>query len=514
MLSRRRFLAATAAVSLGAPAVLRAQPMRFAAWPFRLGVAAGDPTSDGMVLWTRLCPEPADVRGGMPMTPIAVSWEVATDKAFASIVASGEATAWPDLAHSVHVEVAGLQPDRPYFYRFHCGGERSDTGAARTLPAPGAAVGRIRFAVAGCQQYEDGLYTAWRRLAADPDLAFCYHFGDYIYENREYLSPTDRARAPAVRHHDAPECFSLDDYRRRYTLYKQDADLQAAHRALAMFPTFDDHEVQNDWTSNHGPAGTPPEIFLLRRASALQAWYEHMPVRARSMPHGGMIEMARSARIGTLLDLRLLDTRQFRTAQPCGGGFRPVCAGINDPGAQIIGGPAEQALAKALARPETRWTALAQQVMMMDLDRRTADAPSKIVNIDTWAGYAVPRARVLDHLGGRGDVVVLTGDEHQNFAGHLRDSRGRTVAVEFVSTSISSGGDGSDKRSGTDRILAENDCLTFMNDQRGFTVCEVTPDRWSTDFMVLDRVSSPGGTLSRRARFSMERGNPMLVQDA
>lgn len=514
MFSRRQFLAATLAAPLaGAPAILRAQPMRFAAWPFRLGIASGDPTPDGLVLWTRLAPEPMAPDGGMPMVPIAVTWEVSTQSSFATIAATGEATAWPDLAHSVHVEVKGLQPDRPYYYRFRCGGERSDTGRARTLPMPGTEVKRVRFAFAGCQLYETGYYTGWARMAEDEDLAFCYHYGDYIYENRDYESPTDRPRAPSVRHHGSQACYSLDDYRRRYSLYKQDADLQAAHRALAMFPTFDDHEVQNDWTSDHGPAGTPPEVFLLRRAAALQAWYEHMPVRARSLPRGGMIDMARSARIGTLLDLRLLDTRQFRTDQPCGGGFRPICAGVGDASAQIMGQAQEKTLFEALARPETRWTGLAQQVMVMDLDRRTGDEPEKILNLDSWAGYSVPRARVLDHLGGRGDVVVMTGDEHQNFAGHLRDSKGRDVAVEFVSTSISSGGDGSDKRAGTDKMMAENDCLAFMNDQRGYTVCEVTPDRWSADFMVLDRVSTPGGTLSRRARWSMERGKPKLFAE-
>ncbi len=161
MFSRRQILAATlVAPFAAAPPILRAQPMRFAAWPFRLGIAAGDPSPDGLVLWTRLAPEPMAPDGGMPMVPIPVTWEVSAQPNFAAIAATGEATAWPDLAHSVHVEVTGLQPDRLYYYRFRCGGERSDTGQARTLPAPGAQVKQARFAFAGCQLYETGYYTA------------------------------------------------------------------------------------------------------------------------------------------------------------------------------------------------------------------------------------------------------------------------------------------------------------------------------------------------------------------
>ena len=125
--------------------------------PFQLGIASGDPAADGFVLWTRLAPEPLAPNGGMIMAPVRVQWEVAEDEGFKTLAAKGDAIAHPELAHAVHVEVTGLRPDRPYWYRFHCGNERSLAGRSRTLPLPGAPTDRARFVVAGCQNYEQGL---------------------------------------------------------------------------------------------------------------------------------------------------------------------------------------------------------------------------------------------------------------------------------------------------------------------------------------------------------------------
>jgi alkaline phosphatase D len=125
------------------------------------------------------------------------------------------------------------------------------------------------------------------------------------------------------------------------------------------------------------------------------------------------------------------------------------------------------------------------------------------------AGYGAPRRRLLARMRGLGNVVVLTGDEHQNFAGLLHD-RDVPVAVEFVATSISSEGDGADRRAGSDRILAENPQIKFINSQRGYLTCDVTPDEWRTNFMVIDQVSTPGGALSKRATLATARGEVAL----
>lgn len=509
MLTRRQFVAGAAATAFAAPAILRAQTI-WREYPFSLGVAAGDPSSDGFVIWTRLAPEPLDQHGGMAMSPMPVKWEVASDDRFATIVRQGEELARPELAHSIHVELTGLEPDRPYWYRFDAGGERSIHGRARTLPAAGASPQALRFGVAGCQNYEDGYYTAYRHMARE-DLAFVYHYGDYIYEYRGGAVRPGRGGGiiAAVREHVGDLIHDIADYRRRYAQYKSDPDLQRAHAAHAFFLTFDDHEIRDNWVQDIDDQ-TPPEIFRIRRLQALQAWYEHLPVRRASMPRFGEVALRRSARFGDLVELDFLDTRQFRSNQPCDDGFKPVCAEVRTPDATILGAEQEAWLNRNLARRDVHWNCLAQQIMMMSLDRRTRDEPEPIRNMDTWAAYEVPRQRLLNRMRGLNNVVVLTGDEHQNFAGLLHD-RDEPVAVEFVATSISSGGDGQDRRFGSDRILAGNPQLKFINDQRGYLTCEVTPDEWRTQVMVMDRVRTPDGSIARRATLTVPHGAPSIA---
>ncbi|TVV75374.1 alkaline phosphatase D family protein [Sphingomonas solaris] len=507
-LTRRTLLTGAGALLAGAPAILRAQ-ITGPGDPFPLGVAAGDPAPDGFVIWTRLAPDPLAEHGGMPMIPVPVQWEVSTDPRFTQVAMRGEAIARPELAHAVHIEVTGLAADRPYYYRFTIGRERSLTGRARTAPPAGSRIDRLRIASVGCQHYEDGLYTAYRHLAGE-DVGFVFHYGDYIYEGRGRDRRTDALGLPVatVRRYVGDEIYDLADYRRRYAQTKLDPDLQAAHAMHAFVATFDDHEIDNNWTGDGDQDGTPPEIFLLRRQAALQAWYEHMPVRRASLPHGPAIAMARRLAWGDLADFRFLDTRQFRTRQPCGDGFGPACPGVESDAARVLD-PAQQ---KAAGLPAAGlWTVFAQQVMMMTMDRRrTAAEPTPIMNLDTWAAYARPREQFLASLGRRPDVIVLTGDEHQNFAGEVRDKAGRPVAIEFVATSITSGGDGQDRRAGSDVMLANNPHLKFINDQRGYVVCDIGREGWNTDYMVLDRVSAPGGTLSRRIRMTVPRGETVV----
>ncbi|WP_114951955.1 alkaline phosphatase D family protein [Sphingosinicella terrae] len=514
MLSRRHFIAGATASLVAAPAILRAQSI-WRDYPFSLGVAAGDPAADGFVIWTRLAPRPLDPHGGMAMAPMPVKWQVATEPRFDTVVREGEALARPELGHSVHVELEGLEPDRPYWYRFEAGGERSINGQARTLPRTGAAPEALRFGVAGCQNYEAGFYTAYRHLAEE-ELAFVYHYGDYIYEYRgDAIRPGwSGDLIVAARQGVGQDAFDLADYRQRYALYKSDPDLQRAHAAFAFFHTFDDHEVTNNWVQDIDPDGAPPELFRTRRAMALQAWYENLPVRRTMMPRFGATSAHRQVRYGDLAEIDLLDTRQYRSDQPCGDGFRPVCAEVTSADAQVLGAEQEAWLARNLSRSQARWNCLAQQVMMMSVDRRRTpdEAPEKLLNLDTWAAYEVPRQRLLARLRGLDNVVVLTGDEHQNWAGELHDDRDRRVAVEFVATSISSGGDGSDLRPGSDHILAANPQLKFLNDQRGYLTCDVGRDEWRTNFMVVDRVSTPGGALSKRATWAVARGETTLRQ--
>lgn len=521
-LSRRTLLrcfGASAVVAFGLPMLTRpalADPV-FADYPFQLGVASGDPAADGFVIWTRLAPDPFAIGHGMPSQAVEVNWEVAEDPGFRTVVQKGVAIARPELGHAVHVEVAGLAPDRPYHYRFVAGSERSLHGRARTLPAAGQAVDRVRFAVAGCQHYEQGFFTAYRDLAAKrPDFVFCY--GDYIYEGRSsriWNSSAGPVENP--RQHVGGEIYSIDDYRRRYAQVKMDADLQAAHAAAPWFVTWDDHEVDNNWVADIDQDGTPEPIFALRRQMAMQAYYEHMPLRASSLPIGRHMQIYRHARWGNLLDLNVLDTRQYRTDQPCDDRWGTPCPDVTRREAEVLGARQHAWLMGNLTKSQARWNVLAQQIMVMDLDRNPA-GPEPTENLDSWAGYRVPRARLLEDMRRArvANAIVLTGDEHQHYAGELhvdgRRPAAQPVATEFVATSISSGGDGEDQRAQTIEIQRHNPQLKFHNSRRGYLLCDVTPERWETDFVVLDKVSARGGTSSSAAKLVVASGDQRLQQ--
>jgi alkaline phosphatase D len=512
---RRQFIGVLAlAAGSSAWAQQAARPPRLPGYPFMLGVAAGDPDSAGFVIWTRLAPLPGMPRAGLDPVAYPVGWEVAADEGFARIVQRGEVLARPELGHSVHVTLGGLEPGRPWHYRFRIGDAVSPTGRARTLPAAGADVARVRLAVAGCQDYQSGLYTAYADIAgADVDALF--HYGDYIYEGGPAPSRFDAERGEvraSVRLHDGPTLFSLDDYRGRYTLIRRDPDLQAAHASTAFLCSFDDHETSNNWVGDIDQANTPPEYFRLRRAAAMQAWYEFMPVRADAIPVNGFSGPWRQYRYGRLLDARMLNTRNWRTDQPCDDRYGSMCPEVARRDAQVLGAAQEAWLTKGLRASETRWNALFQQIMMMDLDRARAD--TKTLNVDTWAGYQVPRDRLLGKLQGVSNLVVLTGDEHQHFAGEVRPTGARPdtqpSAIEFVTTSISSGSDGPGERREHAEILRRNPALKYVRDERGWTLMTVTPDGWQADMRVVDTIRRAGGKASTAASWRVSAGTPRL----
>ncbi len=515
-MSRRRFLQGMVAgggLAL-APLGLRAIAATAGGTPFALGIASGDPAHDGFVIWTKLAPRPADPDGGLTAKPIHVEWIIASDESMRRVVRSGRAAASPELGHAVHVELTGLEPAREYFYRFVALGEQSPIGRTKTLPAPGSNMAELRFAAAGCQKYEDGYYTAWRQIAEErPD--FVFHYGDYIYE---YNAPASRARPPVVR--TVPgvtgESHTLDEYRQRYAAYKLDPDLQAAHAAAPFIASFDDHEVRNNWAGEFGGARETTALFLQRRAAAFQAWYEHMPLRRAQLPHGPNIVAYRRIRVGNLLTLNVLDTRQYRSRQACGGGRKPVCPEALDSARTMLGEAQERWLYDGFRADHARWTCLAQQVPLM---RRDSDPDPTVysIELDKWSGAAAARQRLLDavHEARLRNLIVVTGDVHHHCVGELKqnfdDEKSATLGVEFIGTSITSGGDGADITARLQARLAQDPHVRFYNNQRGYVQHVVRPDRWQADVRVVDRVSTPGGQVSTRRRFIVEHGRPGLV---
>ena len=494
-------------------------PSSFKTNPFTLGVASGDPAADGFVIWTRLAPEPLHPRGGMFVTPVEVQWEVAADPGMKQIVQSGIAIARLELAHSVHVEIEGLAPERDYFYRFVAGGAESAIGRARTFPAAGAKVAQLRFGVAGCQQWERGFYTAWRGIAEE-NFDFFFHYGDYIYEFAFISIDRDGRALPRLMPKNFFSCFTLPEYRLRYSLYKSDADLQAAHASCPFLPSFDDHEVMDNWAADIDERNSPPEAFLFRRQAAFQAWYEHMPVRRAQLPRGPDILAYRRLRFGELADLSILDTRQYRSSHPCGDGFKD-CPEAAEPTRTMMGAEQEQWLADGLRSNNATWQVLAQQVLFSPFDWRSvpwvaaSDVP--MADLDAWDGATAARDRMMQTLRQANvqNAVVLTGDAHIGLALELkqdwRNPASACVGVEFLTTSISSGGDGTAAMANADKLYAENPHLKFVSDQRGYNRHIVNAERWQADYRAVDQISTPGAAISTVKSLVTEAGKPGLV---
>jgi alkaline phosphatase D len=510
-LTRRSFVAGSA--SFAAAALLSSSRLfgavaaapKLAAYPFTLGVASGDPAPDGVVLWTRLAPQPLAPGGGMPVEPVQVSWVIAEDEGLSRVARSGEAVANPQWGHSVHVEVNGLQPDRWYWYQFKVGNHVSPKGRTRTFPLANATPERLRFGFVSCQHYERGLFTAFEHLARE-DLDLIVHLGDYIYEGG--------ADEHQVRRHNSAEIFTLDDYRARYTQYKLDPALQAVHAAAPWIVTWDDHEVANNYANDIPGRPAPRDEFLRRRAAAYQAYYEMMPLRRSQLPSGPDLLLYRGLGFGTLASFHVLDTRQYRTDQPQGDGKKAFSPVLLSPEGTILGAKQRDWLFTGLERSPATWNVLAQQVMMARMD--VESGPAVMHSMDQWPGYEFERRRVLKHLHEKRvkNPVVITGDIHSNWANELiadfdqLDSQ--NVGVEFVGTSITSGGDGSAISRTHDALMRENPFLKFHNVERGYVCCDVTPKTWRTDYKTVPYVSRPGAPLNTRASFVVESGRPNL----
>ncbi len=494
-------------------------------FPFTLGVASGDPWSDGFVLWTRLAPQPLEKGSGLDDALYSVTWEVASDENFQVIVRTGVVDAHPDLGHSVHVELNDLLPSRRYWYRFWHGSFVSTVGTVRTAPETMAEVNTLRIGVAGCQNYEHGFYTAYRYLSQEKDLDAIFHYGDYIYEGPEgkvarfVNRDGERVIIPTVRPHLGPEPTTIDAYRLRYAQYKKDEDLQAAHAAAAFLITYDDHEVDNNWAGDHDQDGTAPDQFLTRRYAAMQAWYENMPVRQEQMAKDGIVQLYRRLDYGRLLRIHLLDTRQYRDDQICDKSGDKNCRSQSELSKGSILGRRQHAWLADGLEDSYHWNLIAQQVVVSPFNPQESDSEQIAGSMDAWSGYPQSRQHLVKAIQDKNlsNVVISTGDVHQNIVLQLpaRDDEldKNPVAAEFVCTSISSLGDGQDlKTKGPDfnKVLSRSPHMLYANGHRGYQVFSITANEWRTDIMKVDKISDRSGKLSVLQSFTVENGVPSI----
>jgi len=514
---RRLFLldAARLAAAVTASGIVHAAPSNAAGYPFSLGVASGSPLPDSVILWTRILPNPLDANSA-PRLAVPLRWEVAQDEAFRKIVAKGGAVATPELAHSVRVNVTGLQPGRWYWYRFMLGDAVSPVGRTRTAPSAGSMPDMLKLAVASCQHWEFGSYAAHRYIAdSHPDLvAF---LGDYIYEWGAFRLRHPQPGERIVRQN---ESFDLASYRQRYAQYKTDPDLQAAHLVAPWIVTWDDHEVANDYAA--GRDERLSKDFAARRAAAYQSFYEHMPLRLPTPQNFRNVRMFQRYDWGRLARFHVLDDRQYRAVQACPGknlgGSNSVgpraCPSLLDPSRTMLGREQEAWLADGLASSKARWNILAQQTLMAQSTQLPiAAAGDGRFWTDGWDGYPAARQRLFDTLvtSRAANPLVLGGDVHTFYASELRADFNRPVskdnpviATEFVGTSVTSS---SRPQQRTSQYVAMNPHIKYgRSDKRGYMLMEVTPKETRTRFMGLDEVKDPKTIQRELAAFRVESG--------
>ncbi|MGH2713805.1 MAG: alkaline phosphatase D family protein, partial [Thermoleophilaceae bacterium] len=463
---------------------------------FASGVMAGVPGRHGATLWTRL---DGVERGGLAQL------EVARDRGFQRVVERRSVRVRAERDFTACERVRGLQPGERYFFRFEVASGHSPVGRFRTLRPPDSHE-PVRIGWFTCQNYEEGYFNAHPALAREPDLDFVVCLGDYIYEYG------GSGRLPG-RRDPIGEATTLDAYRAKYNLYRSDPRLRELHSAHAIVPVWDDHEVKNNcWRA--GSEGVVEPGFAERREAAYRAWFEHMPVpRFR----GERTRIYRLLRAGALADVIFLDERQYRDAQPCGDAEVVPCPDAAAP-RSFLGVRQLDWLRRRLERSQAAWKLIANADMIMGLDAIPGGQKFK----DTWDGYAAERRELVEFIiaAGVGDVVFVTGDDHDNYAGVVTTTGkvgGLPGALEFVVPSMTSlntgeilgGGAAAAVSESTHRAL--NPHLELVDQvNHGYVVTEARRDELLVDFRHTERVDAPEAAVFTAHRFRVPRGNTRL----
>lgn len=406
------------------PGWARARPTRLTpGGAFDQGVCAGMPGLRGATLWTRI--EGLEQRANVRL-------EIASDRGFRHVVHSEVVRSRPSSDQTVEAVVssARLRPDDRYYYRFETATAQSPVGRFRTLP-PRESKRPLRIGFWGCQNYTEGLWPAHNAMAADEDLDLLVCLGDYIYEYQRGISHV-RSEESGV----SGAAETLAEYRLKYRFYRSDPVLRKLHEQHAMMFLWDDHEVVNNYW-REGVSGADDPGFAERRAAAYKAWFEQMPV----VPlRRGSTRIYRRLRVGGLADLFFIDDRQYRDAQPCNDALLSPCPDKDAPGRRLLGDAQKRWLKAKMKASRAPWKVLVNGVMMMAQD---LPAPGFTAYVDTWDGYGAERAEIVGHwlVNEIRDVIVMTGDDHNNYAGTVTTTGhadGEPGAVEFVVPSISS----------------------------------------------------------------------------
>lgn len=536
--NRRHFLRAMSTVSIAVPILTACgsnsnssrasnpatgNPGATPSVSFLHGVASGDPLDDRVILWTRVTPS-EDFSGS-----INVLCEVAEDPEFASIVLAENFVTGPERDYTVKFDAAGLLSEQHYWYRFSVGEQHSDVGRALTLPMPGQYAEHLRFAVCSCSSYPHGYFSVYRMIANRTDLDFVLHLGDYIYEygEGEYGDNAGRTLDPSH------EIIVLEDYRRRYALYRRDVDLQAVHQTHPFITVWDDHETADnsykDGANNHNDGEGE---WSERKAQAIQAYFEWMPIRP---PTASEDSIYRSFRYGDLADFVMLDTRIEGRIKQLDNPADPARADARD----LLGQGQKEWFKNKLATAQNTWKIVGQQVMfaqlqLLEIQRLLPGVPTNdfsplvAVNMDQWDGYPSEREEILDFVDENAikNMVVLTGDIHSSWANELYKSSAiltsgvfdEPLGVEFVTPSVTSPGFPDGAAELVSAILpVVNPHMKYTDlKNHGFILMDVTHQRAQAEFYYaenIDLAEQSGVESSKVKSLAVESGSSRLKED-
>lgn len=551
-LDRRQLLVALAAAG-ALPGCANSKPAVPVSGTFCHGVASGDPGADSIVLWTRISGVEA---------PVSLIWEVSAEASFETVLLRGEADTCAEADYTVKVVAGPLPAGLPLYYRFSAAGEVSPTGRTRLFKAQGEE--RIAIALASCSNFAFGYFNAYDAIASDPGIDLVLHTGDYIYEYGAGEWGDETGIALGRRHEPPHEIVSLADYRTRHAQYKTDAGAQAMHAAHPFVACWDDHEVTNNpWTGGAQNHQDKTEgDYAARRAAALQAYYEWMPVRDPG-PGGTREAFWRSYQLGGLATLVTLESRH--TGRDRQVDFAEHYASIRDKETRdgfmqdIIGDPArrmlstdmetffEDAMARSVARGEP-WRLVGNAspiARMLVPDLEAAGIPEALApaserigagpnlfwkgkwNLpfytDTWDGYPAARERLYAAAGAAraNDLIFLTGDSHSFWENPLSDAGGRSVGLEIGTAGISSPGDFVETGwigDGPERLNALFSAalpeVNWTEDRhQGYVRIELTASEARLEFLAVSTCLSPEYRLSRLRKSVIRRvGGHLEVQ--
>lgn len=465
--------------------------------PFYHGVASGDPSTNGVILWTRVTPEDS-------LADISVRWELSDTERFTSVLKEGEASTSPARDYTIKVEVTGLEPNTRYYYRFHALDKTSPTGRTKTLPV--GRVDSLKLAVVSCANYQQGYFNAYDRIA-DRDVDAVVHLGDYIYEYG-----VGNARNVDRRHLPRHEIITLQDYRTRYSQYHLDEGLRKMRQQHPLITIWDDHELAND-TYVAGAQNHQQEEgdFEARKAAARKAYYEWLPIRESG-------KLYRTFNFGDLAELIMLDERQEGRSQPA--------KGISDPAytseeRSMLGTEQLAWFEDKLKSSTATWKVVGNQVMFSDLDR-SAVVPSNPRNMDSWDGYPAEKHKIADFIRTNSlkDIIFLTGDTHASWAFEVvadpfkrkPDNGYQPVAVEFGTTSVSSTNSNESQPDDTVKVreqvyLKTNPHLKYVNQRdHGYVLLTLYGDQAKAQWYFVNTVLRPDTAESLAKTLFVTRG--------